>query len=141
MLILSLLLIADALHLQDNDFKGHIPHQLFQLTSLIDFRLGHNALTGTIPPEIESIKHLEIFEAQTNSLHGKVPEVFDRLHHLRVLNLQKNSFAGSFPHTLVQCTSLRTYSILWLPTFVLLALKGSLLPNTLDPSLVQSAFL
>jgi len=32
---------ADTLHVQNNDFRGRIPHQLFQLTSLVDLRLGH----------------------------------------------------------------------------------------------------
>jgi hypothetical protein len=43
-------LFVDSLRLSNNEFKGHIPHSLFELTTLVDFRIGDNFLTGTIPP-------------------------------------------------------------------------------------------
>ena len=42
--------LLDALDLSNNEFKGHIPHALFELTTLGEFRIGNNFLTGSIPP-------------------------------------------------------------------------------------------
>lgn len=94
------------LYLQNNEFKGHIPHQLFQLTTLVDFRIGNNHMTGTLPPEMESIYNLQIFDISMNRLHGSVPEIWDRLHHLKFLNLHHNSFEGTLPKTMSGAASL-----------------------------------
>lgn len=51
---------------------GSIPLEIFNMTQLLDLRLGQNSLTGPIPTLLGRMTRLTLFEVSYNNLRGKL---------------------------------------------------------------------
>jgi Leucine-rich repeat (LRR) protein len=95
------------LHLQDNNFVGAIPLELFLLTNLRELDMGFNQLTGTLPAGVKVWDNLETLRLQHNNLNGQLPAALGTMTDLRELNLAENNFDGTIPLELNDLTNLR----------------------------------
>ena len=95
------------LHLQDNNFVGAIPLELFLLTNLRELDMSSNQLTGTLPAGVKVWDHLETLRLYHNNLNGQLPASLGTMTDLRELNLAENNFDGTIPLELNDLTNLR----------------------------------
>ncbi|XP_059461896.1 receptor-like protein 6 [Corylus avellana] len=81
-----------------NNFDGHIPRQIGELTLLYTLNLSHNAFTGEIPAALGKLSHLESLDLSSNELSGEIPvQLANGLIFLSVLNLSFNQLVGQIP--------------------------------------------
>ncbi|KAE8039092.1 hypothetical protein FH972_011535 [Carpinus fangiana] len=81
-----------------NNFDGHIPREIGELTLLYSFNLSHNAFTGQIPASLGKLSHLESLDLSSNNLSGEIPvQLANGLIFLSVLNLSFNQLVGQIP--------------------------------------------
>ncbi|KAL9235022.1 hypothetical protein vseg_009823 [Gypsophila vaccaria] len=93
----KILTIFTSIDLSSNDFHGHIPNDMVNLTSLKVLNLSHNALSGKIPQSIENLKQLESLDLCCNALSGNIPQQLADLSFLGYLNLSFNHLVGPIP--------------------------------------------
>jgi hypothetical protein len=56
--IVSLLFPPETLYMDHNKFAGSIPDSLYELTELVDLRIGFNEITGTISRNLGQLSKL-----------------------------------------------------------------------------------
>ncbi|PIA26896.1 hypothetical protein AQUCO_08600046v1 [Aquilegia coerulea] len=83
--------------LSNNNFVGHIPEQLTNLSGLIGLNLSRNHLTGCVPMKIGQMKSLESLDLSNNRLSGTIPKSIKELTTLSYLNLSNNNLSGRIP--------------------------------------------
>ncbi|XP_065863473.1 receptor-like protein EIX2 [Euphorbia lathyris] len=94
----SSLLILD---LQRNWFRGPIPNQLQQLSSVKELDLSANFFNSSIPDWLYNFRHLEILNLRLNLLGGKISNAIQNLTSLTDLDLSSNlEFEGGIPKSL-----------------------------------------
>ncbi|XP_027338409.1 leucine-rich repeat receptor-like protein kinase TDR [Abrus precatorius] len=86
-----------SLNLSHNFFSGHLPAEIFNLTSLRSLDISRNNFSGPFPGGIPSLKNLVVLDAFSNSFSGPLPAEFSQLAYLKVLNLAGSYFKGSIP--------------------------------------------
>jgi Leucine-rich repeat (LRR) protein len=99
------------LHLQDNNFVGPIPLELFLLPNLRELDMGFNQLTGTLPAAVKVWENLEALRLYHNNFNGQLPAVLGMMTALLELNLAENNFDGTIPLELNDLTNLRFLSL------------------------------
>ena len=77
----------------DNNFRGTIPHELFQISTLNILDLHDNSFTGGIPDGIPVNTALEFLALQNNELTGTIVETIGNLHNLKHLDLSSNQIS------------------------------------------------
>ncbi|XP_031285655.1 receptor-like protein 18 [Pistacia vera] len=85
--------------LRSNRFHGSIEKSKARLSfrklRIID--ISHNQFTGHIPPLLENLTQLESLDFPFNNFVGKIPNQLTSLTFLSVLNLSYNQLVGSIP--------------------------------------------
>lgn len=94
------------LYLNNNDFHGVLPHDMFKDKALVDVRLEYNGFSGPLPDEVHKLHGLEVLSVGNNDFNGTIPDVFMHTKNLIALDLHKNEFSGSLPASLGQLTNL-----------------------------------
>mmetsp|Transcript_18029 Transcript_18029/g.31623 ORF Transcript_18029/g.31623 Transcript_18029/m.31623 type:complete len:629 (-) Transcript_18029:121-2007(-) len=86
------------LDLEENLITGSaFPDTLFDLESLIAYRISNNLVTGTIPQEISGLQNLEQLWAATNQITGNIPTQLAATRKLQSIFLYENLLTGSLP--------------------------------------------
>ena len=87
------------LDLHENNLKGTLPDELYNLTKLQQLSLYGNTLSGTISPLIGQLQNLLILWLDTNSLSGSLPEELADCANLVLVDLYSNQFSGDIPES------------------------------------------
>ncbi|PIA31282.1 hypothetical protein AQUCO_05100070v1 [Aquilegia coerulea] len=90
----------------NNQFSGHIPSEMCQLTSLQILHLTLNNFDGRIPVEMGNLYNVSEIKIQNNLLTGPIPSSLGNLTKLTILYLCENNLSGSIPFELGQLKSL-----------------------------------
>jgi hypothetical protein len=99
------------LWLDKNNLEGHLPVELYMLTSLKSLSLGSNRLQGTISSLVGQLTALEGLVINRLKNAGPVPTQVGILTNLRALVLDANDHQGLIPIELWQLTNLDTLSM------------------------------
>ena len=83
----------------DNQFRGTLPTEIFQLTSLVLLEMNDLGpkISGSIPTEIGRLTALEQFDAEEVLLEGTVPTEIGHCTNLRIFNIPSNNVKGTLP--------------------------------------------
>jgi Leucine-rich repeat (LRR) protein len=96
--LVKILTIVTDLDFSCNNFDGHIPREIGELTLLYILNLSHNAFTREIPASLGKLSHLESLDLSSNELFGEIPmQLVDGLIFLSVFNLSFNQLVGHIP--------------------------------------------
>nr|XP_009598322.1 probable LRR receptor-like serine/threonine-protein kinase At3g47570 [Nicotiana tomentosiformis] len=87
-------------------FKGRIPNEVGNLSSLFDFDISGNDLVGSIPTSIGNLRNLQRLFLNDNKLTGFIGDNLCKLLRLGSIHLSQNHLSGSLPNCLGN-TSLR----------------------------------
>ncbi|XP_027181670.1 putative receptor-like protein kinase At3g47110 [Coffea eugenioides] len=79
------------LNIQDNNFHGMIPEEIFSIS--------RNNLGGNIPSEICRLSNLHVLELSSNKLLGAVPPQLYNISTLQIFSITNNLLSGQFPVT------------------------------------------
>ncbi|KAB2615465.1 LRR receptor-like serine/threonine-protein kinase [Pyrus ussuriensis x Pyrus communis] len=83
------------LYLNDNELRGHIPYELYQLNNLAELRLDGNQLSGSIISCLGTLSvALRSLSLGSNLLTSKIPSSLWELKYISYLNLSSNSLVG-----------------------------------------------
>ncbi|KAH9666173.1 protein kinase domain-containing protein [Citrus sinensis] len=93
--IFSYLPFVQFLSLAFNQFAGHLPREIGNLTSLTSIDLSENHLMGEIPHEIGNLRNLQALGLLSNNLVGVVPATLFNISTLKILQLTNNTLSGS----------------------------------------------
>ena len=100
------------------EFRGSIPSELGQLTSLTKLAFYYTGvdrigvLSGPIPPDLGRLTNLETLSLYNISVSGSIPPDLGRLTRLKTLKLYWNdNLSGSIPPELGQLTSLEVFEM------------------------------
>jgi hypothetical protein len=89
-----------------NELEGTIPEGLGEL-NLMFLDLGKNHFSGSIPKTLFNISSLILFRVTKNELHGMLPsDLGVHLPNLKYLCLGMNHFTGSLPASLANATEI-----------------------------------
>lgn len=99
------------LHLTENNLKGPLPLELFNLTNIQNVFLSFNQLTGTLPTEIGKLEFLESLYLYGNDLTGTIPTEIGLLTTVKILTLAENRITGSLPSQVADMINLQTFSV------------------------------
>ena len=80
------------INLSSNNFVGHIPDSIGNLTRLESLGLFENTLDGDIPRNLGQLVLLKELVLANNQLGGEIPAEFGQLASLKVLQIQNNKF-------------------------------------------------
>jgi hypothetical protein len=83
------------LQLNQNQFFGSIPPEIFNLSNLTILGLHLNQLSGIIPTEIANLTNLKVLNLNNNQLFGTIPNEIYNSTKLTDLNLSSNQLTGS----------------------------------------------
>jgi Leucine-rich repeat (LRR) protein len=86
------------LDLSFNQFTGHCPQSIGNMTDLSYLFLGNNSLNvagGTIPNHLQSLTKLRELSLANLNLQGPIPTWFENFADLRLLDLSQNQLIGS----------------------------------------------
>eukprot|EP00854_Cymbomonas_tetramitiformis_P008086 gene8086-9605_t len=115
------------LQLNDNQFKGSIPHEICQKTLLNVLNFGINpGLEGTLPSCIKNLTELVSLFIEGTGLSGALSEDLCQLQRLQNLFLSGNALTGTLPACLLAARELQSLQNL---TLAFNQLTGSL-PET-----------
>ncbi|XP_047961854.1 LRR receptor-like serine/threonine-protein kinase EFR [Salvia hispanica] len=92
------------------DFRGGIPSEIGNLTSLLNLQISGNKLTGFVPTTIRNLTNLQVLRLGENQLEGKITNDLCQLRMLGDLNMSANQFTGSIPGCLGEIQTLRIVS-------------------------------
>ncbi|KAK5841068.1 hypothetical protein PVK06_009976 [Gossypium arboreum] len=85
-----------------NNFTGHIPPELGNLSEIHSLNLSHNKLTGVIPSSFSKLQHIESLDLSYNNLSGEIPNQLVDLNYLEVFSVAYNNLSGSIPEPKAQ---------------------------------------
>ncbi|PIA26503.1 hypothetical protein AQUCO_09200009v1 [Aquilegia coerulea] len=96
----------------DNQFSGHIPSEIGQLTSLqfLHLSLNKNLLTGLIPVSLGNLTRITSLSFYENQLSGSIPYTLGNLTRITSLSFYENQLSGSIPYTLGNLTRITSLS-------------------------------
>eukprot|EP01034_Spumella_vulgaris_P024925 gene24925-31321_t len=78
----------------NNHFSGSIPHELYNVTTLIELYLVDNQLTGTLPEAVSRLHDLVELTLSYNHFSGSFPSFVDTLRSLTGVAMDSNLFTG-----------------------------------------------
>ncbi|KAG2403333.1 MDIS1-interacting receptor like kinase [Vigna angularis] len=82
------------LQLADNNFVGHLPHNICVGGKLANFSASKNHFTGHIPESLKNCSSLIRVRLQKNQLTGNITDAFGVLPNLNYIELSENNFYG-----------------------------------------------
>uniref|UniRef100_A0A0D3GI51 Receptor kinase-like protein Xa21 n=1 Tax=Oryza barthii TaxID=65489 RepID=A0A0D3GI51_9ORYZ len=88
------------LHLPQNQFGGHIPHELGLLDHLKFLNLSINSLEGEIPTSLSQCSRLQTISLWYNNLQGRIPSNLSHCSYLRTIEVFANYLEGEIPSEL-----------------------------------------
>lgn len=80
-----------------NNFHGHIPKEVFSITTMTSCALAYNDLDGPIPLEFAEPQQLTKLHLSSNRLTGKIPESMGQCHELENIQMDQNLLTGNIP--------------------------------------------
>jgi Leucine-rich repeat (LRR) protein len=86
-----------SLDISRNDFKGDIPLEVFQISTLQQLFMGSNSFESSIPSNIGDLKQLKLLSCSSSNLQGSIPKSIGELTNLVHLNLEDNALTGTLP--------------------------------------------
>ncbi|XP_062020561.1 probable LRR receptor-like serine/threonine-protein kinase At3g47570 [Rosa rugosa] len=113
------------LYLGNCRFRGNIPSDIGNLSSLILLSLDENQLSGSIPSSMGRLLNLQGLYMYDNALQGYIPDELCQLEDLDVLYLGGNQLSGFVPSCLGNLTASLRY----------LSLDSNLLNSTIPSTL------
>uniref|UniRef100_A0A8I6Y955 Leucine-rich repeat-containing N-terminal plant-type domain-containing protein n=1 Tax=Hordeum vulgare subsp. vulgare TaxID=112509 RepID=A0A8I6Y955_HORVV len=87
----------DYLILEDNNFEGHLPASLGNISRLVWLDLSFNNFVGQVPSSFGNLGWLRNLNLQANNLSGFIPIELGGLKNLTHLDLSDNSLQGGVP--------------------------------------------
>ncbi|XP_040369803.1 MDIS1-interacting receptor like kinase 1-like isoform X2 [Rosa chinensis] len=93
------------LYLRNCRFRGNIPSDIGNLSSLILLSLGDNQLSRPIPSSMGRLHNLQGWDMSDNTLQGHIPDELCQLENLFHLKLGGNQLSGSVPSCLGNLTA------------------------------------
>lgn len=94
--------------ISNNYLSGSIPSEISTLRELCQLWAAGNRLTGTIPEEIATTPKIESLLLYENRLTGALPETLGKLENLYDLQIYNNTFQYGIPRSLFAATQLET---------------------------------
>lgn len=92
------------LDLENNNFIGTLPKELYSATTLERVRVSFNLLQGDISTEVGQLTNLkDLWMAGNENLAGTIPTELGLCTQLSRMYLEKNNFGGSLPSELGNC--------------------------------------
>ncbi|PRQ29641.1 putative protein kinase RLK-Pelle-LRR-XII-1 family [Rosa chinensis] len=82
------------------NFKGDIPKEIGNLSSLISLQLGFNQLSGSLPTTLGRVRNLQGMYLSDNKLVSYIPDELCQLYNLADMEMPHNLFSGSIPSCL-----------------------------------------
>ncbi|CAI0384812.1 unnamed protein product [Linum tenue] len=89
-----------------NNFSGHLPQSLGEVTGLKFLDLHENNITGEIPSSISRLSNLQVLGLRGNSLEGQIPRSLSNLTSIQILDLSGNQLSGSLPEGIGNLTAM-----------------------------------
>jgi len=83
--------------LEDNNFSGVIPEDIFFMGTIGILSLAGNNLTSAIPSNIGNMTSIVLLDLAGNSLSGEIPASISSLRSLQLLDLSRNQLSGMIP--------------------------------------------
>lgn len=100
-------LVAIGLENNASPFAGSIPHELFNISTLMKVVFFNSSLSGTLPSNLCSRSPaLEEVSLGGNNFSGAIPDSISNCSNLRLLDLTSNRFTGSIPLSIGNLRSL-----------------------------------
>ena len=93
----------EEVRIQNNNFRGVLPENLYKLENLRYLHANDNNFIGGISPSIGNLTSLRELILNDNYLNGEVPEELQNIDNLTYLWLHHNNFNGSVPSAV--CTA------------------------------------
>ena len=94
--------------ISQNKFNGIVPTLLGQLHKIINIRLNENEIKGSLPSELFDLTHINVLMLQSNKLTGSIPTMVGKLEKMTKLILNHNSLKGNIPSELHNLKHLET---------------------------------
>ncbi|XP_071723232.1 cuscuta receptor 1-like [Rutidosis leptorrhynchoides] len=95
----ELLYMMSGIDLSCNNFLGHIPPNIGNLTEIHALNLSHNNLSGPIPATFGNLKQVESLDLSNNLLIGNIPPMLGGLSSLAIFSVANNNLSGQVPTT------------------------------------------
>ncbi|TYH87730.1 hypothetical protein ES332_D01G139400v1 [Gossypium tomentosum] len=98
-----------SLQLQDNQFSGQLPDQMWNLFRLRDLNMSQNNLydTGAIPEDLDQLVQLQVLNLGRNLVTGTIPASIANISSFQTLNLGTNNLTGAIPTELSHLQNLK----------------------------------
>ncbi|TYI97290.1 hypothetical protein E1A91_D01G133500v1 [Gossypium mustelinum] len=98
-----------SLQLQDNQFSGQLPDQMWNLFRLRDLNMSQNNLydTGAIPEDLDQLVQLQVLNLGRNLVTGTIPASIANISSFHTLNLGTNNLTGAIPTELSHLQNLK----------------------------------
>ncbi|TYG83060.1 hypothetical protein ES288_D01G138600v1 [Gossypium darwinii] len=98
-----------SLQLQDNQFSGQLPDQMWNLFRLRDLNMSQNNLydTGAIPEDLDQLVQLQVLNLGRNLVTGTIPASIANISSFQTLNLGTNNLTGVIPTELSHLQNLK----------------------------------
>ncbi|XP_044415394.1 LRR receptor-like serine/threonine-protein kinase EFR [Triticum aestivum] len=91
------LLNLDELYLDENNFEGHLPASLGNISGLFELDMSFNNFVGQVPSSFGNLGTLYYLNLQQNNLLGCIPIELGSLKQLNHLDMSDNSLQGGVP--------------------------------------------
>lgn len=92
----------EELYINNNNMRGFLPDQLFNLTNLRVLDASYNRFRGTISPSIERLTELEELRLHGNRFRGAIPTELAALENMAEITLHFNRFSGTVPQEMCE---------------------------------------
>jgi len=96
-----------SVRLNDNNFGGEVPSDLWHSRSLTELWINNNNLTGTFPEDVKHLYSISSFGISGNSFTGTIPDIFGNFTNLEKAIFSSNSFTGPIPPSIFKEGMLR----------------------------------
>jgi len=86
-----------SVRLDNNNFEGEVPPDLWYSRSLSELWLNDNNLNGTFPENVKNLYSISSFGLSSNSFTGTIPDIFGNFTNLEKVIFSSNSLTGPIP--------------------------------------------
>ena len=104
--------LTATLFLDNNEFVGDVPEDLYSLTNLSRLQLSNNTgLTGPVSTAVGKVTNLISFRASNTRMGGPIPDSLFSLTNLQHLDLYMGSFNGGLSASFANLTELASLKL------------------------------
>lgn len=93
------------LRIDNNEFTGTLPDELYNLFNLKNLFLESNRFTGTISSKVGQLRNIRNMNLRNNMFTGTIPTELGRLFEAESFRFHYNDFDGSMPQEVCQLRS------------------------------------